>query len=64
MECATFVSRRKAQTICNVVNSLTDRAGVNRRFERGCLIGFQVWFHRTPNATREFVTEKMMRAAQ
>lgn len=64
MECATFVSERKARTICNVVNSLTHRAGVNRRFERGCLVGFQVWFRRTPKAPREFITEKMMEAAQ
>lgn len=64
MEFATFVTKSKAQTICNIVQSLTHRAGVHRRFERGCLIGYRVWFRRTPAAPREFITEKMMAATR
>ena len=64
MEFATIVTQRKARTICNIAKSLTYRAGVKRRFERGCLIGFRVWFRHHPNAPREFITETMMGTAK
>jgi hypothetical protein len=60
MECAVFVSERRARRVCDVVRRVHKSAGVSRQFQRRCLVGFRVWFHRKPDAPREFISEKMM----